>query len=225
MIKAVLFDMDGLMFDTERMANEIWIEAAARAGWAITDADVALLRGRNRESGRAVFCAQFGSEMPYDMLCSEVEREMEKRLALYVPVRPGLRHLLDYCRARGLQMAVASSTHSAQVKRNLRTAGVDGYFKTVLGGEMARRSKPAPDLYLAAIQALGAQPGACLALEDSCNGVRSAAAAGCVTVMVPDMDLPTPEIQALTAHIVPSLLEIPAYIEQQNQEKNEEAAI
>lgn len=202
---AVLFDMDGLMFDTERVSDAVWCEVAGRGGFAMTSADVSLLRGRNYEGGRAAMQERFGADFPYDALAAEAVREIGARLERQIPLRPGLFALLNALRGMGCKMAVASSTHGSRVLRNLQRTGTRDYFSAVIGGEAVTHSKPHPEIFLRAAAALGAKPEECMVLEDSYNGVRAGAAAGCFTVMVPDLDAPTPEMERLAGAIVPSL--------------------
>ena len=191
-IRAVLFDMDGLMFDTERLGDEVWRAVAGQYGVTMT---------------------------PEDDMSAEVWREVEARLEHSVPLRPGLFELLDALRARNCKMAVASSTDSARVLHNLETAGVRGYFSAVIGGDQVTHSKPEPEIFLKAAAALDTPPGLCMVLEDSYNGVRAGAAAGCFTVMVPDMDPPTPEMERLAWAIVPGLTDVARLLEQTDLQK------
>ena len=111
-------------------------------------------------------------------------------------------------------MAVVSSTHRSLVENNLRVAGIRDFFSELVCGDMVRRSKPAPDIYLTAARQLTVPPQTCLVLEDSYNGVRAGAAAGCITVMVPNMDPATPEMEQLCRCIVPSLREVIPLLDQ-----------
>lgn len=215
-IKAVLFDMDGLMFDTERLSDIIWHEIGKRFGYTLTAEHMALLRGRNREGGKQAFLAHFGAAMPYDALWQAVMDEFEHRMAVSVPFRPYLTELLDFLKAEKIPMAVASSTHRALVENHLRVAGLCDYFKAIVCGDMVENGKPAPDIYLLAAKTLGVSPADCMVLEDSCNGMRAGAAAGCFSVMVPDLDPVTDEMRTLAAAIVPSLHEVIDLIKEKN---------
>lgn len=210
--KAVLFDMDGLMFDTERLADEIWVALGPKYGYPITAQDVAVLRGRNKESGGEAFRQHLGDAVPYEAWWEEAHTLLAQRMEHTVPLRPKLRELLKHLKGLGLPLAVASSTHTAFVERNLRTAGVREYFTHVIGGDCVTHSKPAPEIYLKAAQALDVAPSCCLVLEDSYNGCRAGHAAGCRVVMVPDLEPPTDEMRAITAGIAPDLLAAAAYL-------------
>ena len=108
---------------------------------------------------------------------------------------------------------MASSTYRSLVERNLRTAGVEEYFRKVVTGDQVEHGKPAPDIFLLAARQLGLAPGNCLVLEDSFNGVRAGAAAGCVTVMIPDLSQPTPELLSLCSGCLEDLGQVPDFIE------------
>lgn len=211
-IRAVLFDMDGLMFDTERLSVDCWCRAGQHHGYVITPQDVALLRGRNREGGRLAFLERFGPDMPYDLLVEDAHAQLDEILKQNVPVRPGLYELLEVLEKRGAKLAVASSTQSPRVIRNLENAGVRRYFSAVIGGEQVTHSKPDPEVFLKAAAALGTAPADCMVLEDSANGVRAGHAAGCYTVMVPDLDAPDASLFATADVIVESLSDVPALL-------------
>ncbi len=211
-IRAALFDMDGLMFDTERLADRVWEQTVPRYGYAFGPDDMALLRGVSYEAGRRALAQRFGPQFPFVQIHAACTAEMRRLLARSVPKMPGLDALLAFLRAHGVAMAVASSTNRAQVEEYLDTAGVRGFFGAVLGGDMIERSKPCPDIYLAAARALGVPPEECLVLEDSYNGVRAGAAAGCETVMIPDLAPATDEMRALAACILPGLADVAGYL-------------
>lgn len=219
MIKAVVFDMDGVLFNTERISCECCFEASRLLGLGITDEAVYGCFGLNGTDGRAhVLRSMEGAypngTFPYDSYKQKHDELFGKRLENGVPVMKGVRELLDFLREKGIRTAVASSTNYVRVMSNLTNSGLAEYFEEVITGNMVEHSKPQPDIYLKACDALGVRPQDAMAVEDSPNGIRSAAAAGMVTVMVPDMVKPTPELEALYDLNFDSLLDLKAYLEQ-----------
>ncbi|MEG1446266.1 MAG: HAD family phosphatase [Ruthenibacterium sp.] len=204
-IKSILFDMDGLMFDTERLSEAQWIAMGKHNQIDITAEDVAVLRGKTHAAGKEAFEKRFGKDIPFEAWAAESNRGLRAQLAIHVPLRPHLVELLDFLKAQGFKMAVASSTESTFVEQNLQRAGVRDYFSAVIGGDAVTHSKPAPEIFLTAAATLCTAPADCIVLEDSYNGIRAGAAAGCFTVMVPDLDAVTPEMQMLAQAIVPDL--------------------
>lgn len=212
-IEAVLFDMDGLMFDTERLADIVWAQVGKAHGYTIGPEEMTLMRGTNREEGKRAMLAHMGADFPFDTLHQQAQALMRERLKDAVPLRPGLNELLKFLEQHGVLMAVASSTAQALVEEYLERAGVRRFFKAVVCGDMVTRSKPAPDIYLEAAQRLSVPPAHCLVLEDSYNGVRAGAAAGCETVMIPDLSPATDEMRRLARAVLPSLFEVCGYLE------------
>ena len=174
---AVLFDMDGLMFDTERLSGQIFAQVSREYGMIIGPKEMALLRGRTYEAGRAAMAARFGPAVPYDEMMAKVWAELVRQVTLQKPLKPGLLELLRHCRQRGIRCAVATSTNQAIVEKYLADMGLAEWYEAVICGDMVERSKPEPDIYLAAARALGVPPARCLVLEDSYNGMRAGAAA------------------------------------------------
>ena len=213
-IDAVLFDMDGLMFDSERLSDTAWRAVGPRFGVEVGPDEMALLRGTTREQGRINFKRRYGEGFPYDEAADEAWQLWDAMLEREVPVKRGLRELLAYLKQRGVKMAVASSTPRRMVERNLAKAQVREWFDAVVCGDMVTRSKPDPEIFETAARHLGVEPRRCLVLEDSYNGMRAGKAAGCVTVMVPDMDPATAEMRDIAAAILQNLAEVPAFLEQ-----------
>lgn len=214
MIRGVLFDMDGVLFDTERLSIGIYRQVTAEMGFALPDALVQTVAGGNAAATQAAIKKALGPQLDYERLDSEVHRRMRQALDENgVPVKPGARELLSFLAAENIPAAVASSTRHATVQRMLAQTGFAKFFAALVGGDCVPRSKPAPDIFLAAAAALNLPAGACLALEDSPNGVRAAAAAGCVTVMVPDLIAPTPDLTALCTDVLPNLHQIIAFLQ------------
>ena len=209
MIKAVLFDMDGVCFDTERMYHDVWIEVGARQGLVMTEQLLTDMRGRNQQGCDAVCRASFGPDFDFYALREVCVSEMEARIARDgLPHKEGLGELLQELAARGIPAVLATSTSRETSMRYLNMAGVKQYFAGAVCGDDVSHSKPHPEVFLKAAALAGAEPASCLVLEDSVNGVKAGAAAGCVTVMVPDMTPADDELRAIASHVLPSLTEV-----------------
>ena len=198
MIRAVVFDMDGLMFDTERLCALAWDEAGRQMGIGPAGYMNQKTLGLTLPMARKVWRATFGEGFDFE----ELDRLTHAFFSRYyaekgVPVKPGLYELLDYLKGHHYKIAVASSTQEAEVRKYLTEADVLSYFDAVVGGDRLPASKPAPDIYLKACSELGELPENCMALEDSRNGLLSAIRAGLKAVMIPDQWQPDDEIQAL----------------------------
>lgn len=205
---AVVFDMDGLLFDTERVYEQAAMAAAAELGYELDSAfhrttvgsPWPVIRGLLLDRYGATFAAEDLREAARRIFGELVERE---RL-----LKPGALELLDLLDKLGLPRAIATTSSRATVQRHLEAHDLVGRFHQIVAHGDYARHKPAPDPFLKAAEQLGVAPELCLALEDSHNGVRAASAAGMMTIMVPDLLPPTEEIRALCTHIVLDLHEV-----------------
>ncbi len=156
----------------------------------------------------------YGTEIDYDGL-NQKKRELFARMfdAGLVAVKPGVREFLGYLKGNGVKVALASSTSSKSVLREIIAAGLEKYFDEIVCGDMVTRSKPEPDIWLETLRRLGVDAKDAAAVEDSYNGVRSAKAAGLYTFMVPDLMQPDDEMKALADQILPSLNDVKAFLE------------
>ncbi|MBP7401042.1 MAG: HAD family phosphatase [Clostridia bacterium] len=187
-VRGVAFDMDGLMFDTERIAIEGWLAAGRQMGLAVTPELVLLTLGIDETGTHEILVDRLGTEIDFPLF---------RRLRLQyaddwirqngIPVKPGLVELLTWLKSNGYRITMATSTASARARSNLEEAGLSEYFTDIAGGDMVARGKPAPDIYLKAAALMGLPPGDCMALEDSPTGILSAWRAGMKPVMVPDL--------------------------------------
>ncbi len=206
--KLVIFDMDGLLLDTERLIVDAWDRLAVRKGLdreKIRDACMASI-GINIQAVYKVVNEKLGPDFPYREYRAEMERDVAETLhGGPMPVKKGAFELLEYLKRTGMPAVVASSTRKAAVEAELRDAGLLPYFAEVSGGDDVQRSKPAPDLFLKAAASMDVPPENCLVLEDSYNGIRAAHAAGMMAVMVPDLLPPTEEMAALYTALAPDL--------------------
>ena len=196
----VIFDMDGVLFDSERVYQESWHEIADGMGVVRGDGWIEALSGTNGE----VMCRAI--EKYYHVpdgteIMNACKRLVREKLSRHAPVKAGVREILDFFRARGLRIAVASSSTRAQIQSNLRLSGLEAAFDAIVSGEEVSVGKPDPEIFLRAAAALGCPPGECLVFEDSKSGVRAGHAAGCDTVMVPDLIAPSPDIVPLCFRI------------------------
>ncbi len=203
---AVLFDMDGLMLDTERMARVAWTRALAEQGYQLDDKNYLRMVGRTVQDARQILGDLFGEDLPFQTV-------FDRRQAYYdadieengIPIKPGLLELLEFLEARQIAKAVASSTPCWFARHKLARAGIDHRFQAIVCGDMVARGKPAPDLFLEAARQIAAPPERCVVMEDSEAGIIAAHAAGMAPVMVPDLKQPTPEILSLAYRVLPSL--------------------
>ena len=206
-VKAVIFDMDGLMFDTERLARDAWRRAMAEHDYTLSDDLYLTVVGRTLEDTCRLFVETLGPALPIADIEAAKARYLRETLEPRPPLKQGLLILLDGMEALRLPMAVASATVRAEVERRLAGVGLLRRFGAIVGGDEVARGKPAPDLFLLAAERLGANPGDCVVLEDSEAGVRAAAAAGMIPIMVPDLVEPSPATRALARAVLPSLTE------------------
>ena len=210
---AVILDMDGVIFDSERAAMECWTEASEKFG--ITDVREPYLATVGVTSARAreIMEETYGPDYPHDEIAKEASALYHGRYdGGRLPVKPGIFTLLDGLKRLGIKLAVASSTRRSTVERQLDEAGMLGCFDAVICGEDAAHGKPAPDIFLTAAAAVGADPERAYGIEDSYNGIRALHAAGMHSIMVPDLLPPTEEMEQLAEVILPDLTEAARYL-------------
>lgn len=213
--KAVIFDMDGVIFDSEKCIIDCWKVIAEK--YNIPNIEPVLYRclGVTYEEAKRIFLEHYGADFPYDEWKKERsdlyhERYDNGRL----PLKPGIRELLIYLKENGYKIGVASSTREAIVSKQLIDAGLRNYFDDITCGDMLERSKPEPDIYLMACEKLGVKPEETIAIEDSFNGIRSAYHAGVFPIMVPDLVQPDEEIKKLSGKIFGSLYDVEQWLEE-----------
>ena len=207
--QAVVFDMDGVIFDTERLVIEFWKEVAKKHNIPNVEHTCIQCLGTNRVRTREIFLENYGADFPFDPYRAEVTELFNPHYkGVPLPTKPGVRELLSYLQEQDIKVGLASSTAQHLVRDEIGTAGLLPYFQTLVCGDMVEHSKPAPDIFLKACEILNADPTKSIAIEDSFNGIRSAHCAGMTPIMVPDQVQPTDEIRALAFHVMPSLLDV-----------------
>ena len=193
-IKAVIFDMDGLMLDTEKLLVKYWCEAANSLGFPMERWHALALRSFSGKFAKPQLKEWFGESCDYLTIRNLRVKLMSEYTDKYgIEKKAGLDTLLDYPKNNGYRTAVATATNIERAQEYLKQIGVYDKFEQIICGNMLENGKPCPDIYLYACEKLGLSPSECMALEDSPNGVKSASSAGCVTVMVPDLTSPEKE--------------------------------
>jgi beta-phosphoglucomutase-like phosphatase (HAD superfamily) len=184
---AAIFDMDGLLLDSERVIMQAWMEAAQEQGLMLSRADFLQVVGYGTRESHARLSTLLGGEASFRLVLDRARAKLGAHSGVVFPLKPGALTLLQQLRARGVPCAVASSTNVHEVRRRLAQVGVLALFQAIAGGDEVARSKPDPAVYLLAAERLGVAPECCLGFEDSDHGARAAHAAGLAVVMVPDL--------------------------------------
>ena len=209
MIDGVIFDMDGTMFDTERMWATFWEPALAALGLPYRDGLAEAARGTAGVTTRNVVRQFYGPDCDAEAIVDSLHRVADEVFfSAPVPKKPGLDALLAWLKARHIPMAVASSSREAMIRHNLDVWGLTQDFTAIVSGQHVAHSKPDPEIFLLTAQKLDVEPARCLVLEDSYNGVRAGAAGGFVTVMVPDLVPANEEMRGLYTMECASLWEV-----------------
>lgn len=208
--EAIIFDMDGTMFDTEPISCRCWQEAAAPYGYTVEQSLFEKMLGRDHLRIRTLCLEAFGRDFPYEEIC---EKKVRLQLAYYqqhtVPVKPGLLKMLQYAQKEGMPCAVASSSPRQLIEYLLQKNELAEYFAAVQSGEEVQHGKPAPDVFLLACEKLAVTPSRALVLEDSETGVLAAHAAGIPVIWIPDLVMIPKKVQALAYASCRSMEEVP----------------
>lgn len=201
--------MDGVILDSEKLYVRFWCEAGRACGYPMEEFHALSIRSLTRVYAIEKLKGFFGEDFDYDRLRNKRIELMDAYVEKNgIEPKRGAETLLRYLKENGYKTALATATPPDRAKHFLETVGLLGYFDVVCSARMVKIGKPAPDIYLYAAERLNLKPSECLALEDSPNGIRSAHAAGCKTVMVPDLDLPSKEIKPLLYDVADGLEDV-----------------
>ena len=197
-IKGVISDMDGVMLDSEKLYVRFWCEAAQSLGFPMEKKHALGIRSMARPFAIEKLRGWFGEEFDYDAVRNRRKALMDEYVRKNgIEAKRGAKELLEWLKQNGYAVALATATPVGRASAYLEQTGLLPYFDKICSARQVAHGKPAPDIYLFAAEQLGLAPQECIALEDSTNGVRSAAAAGCKTVLVPDLDNPEAELSSL----------------------------
>ena len=215
MHQAVIFDMDGVLIDSEPVFRVAAQRASSALGHTITDEFYAELIGLPNAEIAAALVAAFGPSFSLDDFRGAFEQNFRRHVAAHgLAQKPGARDILVELSSREIPRAVATSTRSPHAQYSLRVAGLIELLPIVVTGDQVTRGKPAPDIFVRAADLVGTEPAACIAVEDSSVGARAAVAAGMFTILVPDLKQPDAELAELVDVVVPDMPAAGALIRQ-----------
>lgn len=190
-VRGVLFDMDGVVLDSEKLYARFWMEACHHFGFPMTREQALTMRSANRKVGEARLQGYFGPEADYRQIRLKRIELMDAYIDAHgVELKPGIFELMDFLNRSGIAAAITSSSPRERIQNHLGSLGLYTRFDNICSGYEVPCGKPAPDIYLYGARELGLEPRECLAIEDSPTGIESAFRARCIPVMVPDLDQP-----------------------------------
>ena len=223
MIKAVVFDMDGVIFDSEKLYRKHWMISAKEYGideeimYTLLDK----IAGATKERNERLMKDHFGEDFDYMRFRELTMNRMDEDIRENgVELKPGVMELFDYLKANGYLIGLATSTMKERAEGNLKRAGILDYFDGIMYGGIVEHGKPAPDIYEHACRLLGVSPSEAIGIEDSINGIKSSHAAGLYTIMVIDLIKPNDEVRELADRIYDSLFEVKEYVEKLDIKKD-----
>lgn len=218
-IKGVIFDMDGVLLDSEKLYIRFWSEAGKACGYPFEKMHALAIRSMARPYAVEKLKGFFGEDFDYDKV-------RDKRIELMddyvnrngIELKPYARYILDYLNKKGYKTALATATPPKRAEKYLNSVGLYESFDEIVTASMVKRGKPEPDIYEFAAEKLGLKSGECIAVEDSPNGAVSAVKAGCVTVVVPDMDVPDDKTRNMVYKVIADLSGLKFLLEKINRE-------
>ncbi|MCH5303963.1 MAG: HAD family phosphatase [Ruminococcus sp.] len=216
-IKGVIFDMDGVILDSEKLYVRFWSEAGRACGYNFERKHALAIRSMARPFAVSKLKSFFGDDFNYD----DVRNKRIELMSEYIEkngidTKHYAEEILSYLKENGYKTAIATATPPERTEKYLKQVGLYDYFDELISASMVENGKPAPDIYKFASAKLSLSPENCIAVEDSPNGVQSASSAGCVTVMVPDMDSPDDEVIKKVYRVADNLKELENIIEEIN---------
>lgn len=216
MIQAVIFDMDGVIFDTENLVMKCWKEIGEKYQIEGIEKVAFECIGTTNKKTEQILKNYYGKDFDYEFYRKELsDRFMRHVRDEGMPMKPGIVEILEYLKVNGVKIGLASSTRKIRVEEELDIASLKQYFDVLICGDMVAKSKPEPDIFLECCRQLGANASETYVIEDSYNGIRAASRAGMKPIMVPDLLAPTEEMIQLSKEILHDLHEVKLYFERQ----------
>lgn len=221
-IKGIISDMDGVILDSEKLYVRFWCEAARFYGYPMQELHALSIRSMARPLAAQRLRGYFGEDFDYHAVHDKRVELMDKYIDKNgIEAKPFAKELLQYLKACGYQVALATATGLERTQKYLERVGLYRYFDEIVCASMVNCGKPKPDIYLFAAERLGLKAEECIALEDSPNGIISASSAGCKTVMVTDLDKPTKDILPLLFAVADNLDDVINLIENLDKEREQ----
>lgn len=216
MIKAVIFDMDGVVLDTEKLYVRFWCEAGNSCGYEMKTEHALAIRSLAKPFAIKKLQGFFGEDFDYDAVRNKRIELMDSYIDENgIEAKPSAQYILKWLKSEGYKVALATATPVERAEKYLKKVSLYSYFDKIISASMVKQGKPQPDIYLKACEELGFSPQECIAVEDSQNGIIAASRAGCVTVMAVDLDGPTEETEALIYGVIEDLKELTAFLQEQ----------
>ena len=213
-IKAVIFDMDGILIDTERISFNAFKEVLKGYNYEMSEEFYLTMIGRNVKSIKEVMLSEYGSSFPFDEIYEKkVKIAVETIDRDGVIIKPGVHELVDYLKDNNYRIAVATSTRKERAHYLLEQIGIKDKVDYIICGDQVVNSKPDPEIFLKAAKGIGIEPQNCMVIEDSDAGILAASRAGMTGINVPDMKKPDENMKKLAFNICRSLLDVKTYME------------
>lgn len=210
----VIFDMDGIIFDSERAFMGCWVEIAGKYNISGIERVYLECTGATMERVKEIMLEAYGSDFDYESFSAEaVEIFLDRYKGGKMPIKKGVFELLEYLKKEGKKIALASSSYKPLVTQYLTDANLIGFFDEIVCGDMVSRSKPFPDIFLMACEKVSVEPDMAFAVEDSFNGISAAYAGGLRALMVPDLRQPNEDIRSKSEAVLESLNDVVDYLE------------
>ena len=193
-IKSIIFDMDGVIFDTELVYLEIWSKVFEKYGYKLQKEVYAEVLGTGRENVKKVFLNNYGNELPIDKMYREKDEDLEKAVDKGIPLKQGAYEILSYLKNNNYKIALATSASKERALKQLRYADIEKFFDVIVSRDDVKETKPNPDIFLKAAKKLNVNPNECIVIEDSSAGIKAAFNAGMAGIHFVDLKEPDNEI-------------------------------